>query len=165
MQRTWNYLLYSTWCLLNSFGEVLFRKPIYFIMLKIFPSLRKNEKKALKSYNKAMNSRDFSFNIAFAYGYMFFTTMIIYTIIFLYLFFFLQIEVGDNLRYCFFAVVVLSYLTNQILSWRNDKYLKYFAEFDSLSDKAKIYLPAVLFHLGVFLFATLSIHWTIGYNF
>ncbi len=164
MQRTWNYFLYSTWCLLNSLGEVLIRKPIYFIMLKIFPFLKKNKKKALSSYNKAMNSSDFSFNIAFAYGYMFFTTMIIYTIIFLYLFFFLHIEVGDNLRYWFIVVVILSYFTNQVLSWGNDKYLKYFAEFDNLNDKTKKYLPAVLFHLGVFLFAVLSIHWTIGYN-
>lgn len=133
-------------------------------MLKFFPSLRKNKKAALSSYKKAMNSKDFSFNIAFAYGYMFFTTMFIYAVLFLYLGYFLQLEIGDNLHYWFIAVVVLSYLTNQILSWSNDKYLKYFDEFDSINDKAKIYLPAVLFHVGVLLFTALSIHWTVGYN-
>lgn len=165
MQRVWNYLLYSTWCLLNFLGEVLFRKPIHFIMLKVFPSLKKNKKKALSSYNKSMNSKDLSFNIAFAYGYMFMTTMIIYAIIFLYLGHSFRLDVGDKLYYYFIAVVALSYLTNQILSWRNDKYLKYFAEFDSLNNKTKVYLSAVLFHLGIFFFAVLSIHWTVGFNF
>ena len=165
MQRAWNYLLYSTWCLLNFLGEVLFRKPIYFIMLKVFPFLKKNKKKALSSYNKTMNSRDFSFNIAFAYGYMFMTTMIIYVIIFMYSGYFLHIEVGDNLHYYFIAVVVLSYLTNQILSWRKDVYLKYFNDFDKVDNKSQIYLTAVLFHLGVLLFAVLSIYWMVGFNF
>jgi len=79
--------------------------------------------------------------------------------------YFLQLEVGDNLHYWFIGVVVLSYLTNQVLSWGNDKYLKYFAEFDNINEKTKIYLPAILFHVGVLLFTALSVHWTIGYNF
>lgn len=165
MQRTWNYIFYSTWKLLNKLGEVLFQKPIYFILLNIFPRLRKNEKRGLKSYKRVMNDRDLSFNIAFSFGYMFFTTMIIYTVIFLYVCHFFQIEAGENLYYYFIAVVVLSYLTNEILSWRNDKYLKYFAKFDSINKKSLIYLPAVLFHLGVIVFAVLSIHWTVGFNF
>lgn len=165
MQRVWNYFLYSTWWLLNQLGEKLFRKPIHGTMYKLFPFLRKNKGKAYSSYKKTMNDRDFSFNIAFAFGYMFFTTMFIYADLFLYLGHFLQLEVGKNLHYWFIGVVVLSYLTNQVLSWGNDKYLKYFAEFDNINDKKKIYLPAVLFHVGVLLFTALSVHWTIGYNF
>tara|TARA_B100001093_G_C26585566_1_gene909244 strand:+ start:374 stop:868 length:495 start_codon:yes stop_codon:yes gene_type:complete len=164
MQRTWNYLLYSTWRILCHVGLHLIEKPLIKVF-SIIPFFRKNIEKGKEVHRKIVDDRNLSFSIAFAYSYMFYTTMIIYTIIFLYLFFFFQIEVGDNLRYWFYVVVVLSYCTNQILSWRNDKYLKYFAEFDNLNDKAKIYLPAVLFHLGVFLFAALSIHWTIGYNF
>ena len=165
MQRTWNYFLYSTWKLLNLLGEVLIQKPIYCIILNTFPFLRKNETKGLKSYKRVMTDRDFSFNIAFAFGYMFFTTMIIYTVIFLYLCHFFQIEVEDKIYYYFIAVVVLSYLTNEILSWRKDVYLKYFTEFDKVNNKSMIYLNAVLFHLGISIFAVLSIHLTIGFNF
>jgi magnesium-transporting ATPase (P-type) len=134
-------------------------------VLSIVPFFRKNLEKGKKKHRNIMDNRNLSFNISFAFGYMFFTTMIIYAIIFLYLCFFLQIEVGNNLYYWFIAVVVLSYLTNQILSWRNDKYLKYFTKFDTLNDRTKVYLSAVLFHLGVFVFAALSIYWTVGYAF
>ncbi len=165
MQRIWNFFLYSTWKLLNKSGEVLIQKPIYFIVLNIFPFLRKNEKEGLKSYKRVMNDKDFSFNISFAFGYMFFTTMIIYADICLYVCFYFKIEVGDKLYYYFIAVAALAYLTNQMLSWRNDVYLKYFNEFDNADKKKLIYLPAVLFHLGFAVFTVLSIHWTIGFNF
>lgn len=164
MQRVWNYFLYSTWKLLNKSGEELIQKPIYFIILKFFPFLRKNEEKGLKSFKRVMNDKDFSFNISFAFGYMFFTTMIIYAVICLYVCSYFQIEVGDKLYYYFIAVVVLSYITNQILSWRNNVYLKYFDEFEK-SKSPIIYLSAVLFHLGVAIFTVLSIYWTIGFNF
>lgn len=165
MQKIWNYLLYSTWRLLNFLGEVLFRKPIHFIMLKIFPSLKKNEKRALDSYNMVMNGKDFSFNMAYAYGQMFMTTMIIYAIILLYFGYFFKVDIGDKLYHYFLAIVVLSYLTNQMLSWRNDKYLVYFSEFDIKYSKRRAYITAILFHLGVFSFAILSIYVTIGFNF
>lgn len=164
MQRVWNYFLYSTWKLLCYAGVNLIERPL-FKVLSIVPFFRKNIEKGKGRHRRIVDDRSFSFNIAFAYGYMFFTTMVIYTIIFLYLVHYFQIEVGDNLYYYFIAVAISSYLTNQILSWHNDKYLKYFTEFDRLNNKRKDYLSAVLFHLGVFLFAALSIHWTVGYDF
>lgn len=164
MQRTWNYIFYSTWKLLCVSSQNLIEKPLGKV-LSIVPFFRKNLKKGKKVHRRIMDSRNLSFNIAFSFGYMFFTTMIIYAIIFMYLGYYLKLEVGDKLYYWFIAVVILSYLTNEILSWRNDKYLKYFAEFDSINKKSMIYLPAVLFHLGVIVFAVLSIHWTVGFNF
>ncbi len=164
MQRTWNYLLYSTWKLLCVSSKVLIERPLSKV-LSLVPFFRKNLKKGKEEHRRIMDNRNLSFNIAFAFGYMFFTTMIIYGIIFLYLGYHFQLEVGDKLYYYFIAVVVLSYLTNEVLSWRKDKYLKYFTEFDSLNDKAKIYLSAVLFHLGILLFAVLSVYWTVGFNF
>jgi len=164
MQRTWNYIFYSTWKLLCVSSQNLIEKPLGKV-LSIVPFFRKNLKKGKKVHRRIMDSRHLSFNIAFSFGYMFFTTMIIYAIIFMYLGYYLKLEVGDKLYYWFIAVVILSYLTNEILSWRNDKYLKYFAEFDSINKKSMIYLPAVLFHLGVIVFAVLSIHWTVGFNF
>jgi hypothetical protein len=164
MQKIWNYFLYSTWMILCLSSKKIIEKPLSSI-LRIVPFFRKNFEKGKSEHRKVMDNKYLSFNIAFSFGYMFFTTMIIYTTIFLYLFFFLQIEVGDGLHYYFIAVVVLSYLTNQILSWHNDKYLKYFTEFDGLKNKTKVYLSAVLFHLGVFVLAALSVHWTVGYDF
>lgn len=164
MQRAWNYLFYSTWRLLCVSSKILIENPLSKV-LSIFPFFRKNLKKGKEDHRRIMDNRNLSFNIAFAFGYMFFTTMIIYTIIFLYLCFFLQIEVGERLYYYFIAVAILSYLTNQILSWSNDKYLKYFSEFDSINNNKKVYLIAILFHLGIFLFAYMSIYLTIGYNF
>lgn len=165
MQKAWTYLLYSTWRLLCVSSEILIEKPLSRV-LSIVPFFRKNLKKGKHTHRKIMDNRDFSFNIAFAFGYMFFTTMIIYVIIFMYLGYCFKIDdVDDNLLYYFIAVVVLSYLTNQILSWRKDVYLKYFNEFDKVNNKPQIYLHAVLFHLGVFLFAVLSIYWMVGFNF
>lgn len=164
MQKVWNYLLYSTWRLLCISSKILIEQPLN-RALSIVPFFRKNIQKGKKEHRKIMDDRDFSFNIAFAFGYMFFTTMIIYVVIFMYLGYFLHIEVGDNLLYYFIAVVALSYLTNQILSWRKDLYLKYFNEFDKVNNKSQIYLHAVLFHLGIFLFAVLSIYWMVGFNF
>jgi hypothetical protein len=150
--------------LLCSSSKNLIENPLGRV-LGIVPFFRKNLEKGKDEHRKIMDNRNLSFNIAFAFSYMFFTTMFIYAVIFLYLGYFLQLEVGENLRYWFIAVVVLSYLTNQILSWKNDRYLKYFTEFDSVNDKIKIYLPAILFHVGVLLFTALSVHWTVGYNF
>ena len=164
MQKIWNYLLYSTWRLLCVSSQNLIEKPLG-KALSIVPFFRKNLKKGKEIHREIMDSRYLSFNIAFAFSYMFVTTMIIYTIIFLYLCHFFQIEAGNNLYYYFIAVVVLSYLTNEFLSWRKDVYLKYFTEFDKVNKKSMIYLPAVSFHLGVAIFAVLSIHWTIGFNF
>lgn len=164
MQRVWNYFLYSTWKLLCVSSQKLIEKPLSKV-LSVVPFFRKNLIKGKKKHREIMDSKHLSFNIAFSFGYMFFTTMIIYTVIFLYVCHFFQIEAGENLYYYFIAVVVLSYLTNEFLSWRNDRYLKYFDEFDKTNKKSLIYLPAVLFHLGVIAFAVLSIHWTVGFNF
>jgi hypothetical protein len=69
------------------------------------------------------------------------------------------------MNYFFIAVVVLSYLTNELFSWRNDGYLKYFDEFDKIKERCVVYLSAVLFHLGVILFALLSVYWIVGFSF
>ena len=164
MQRIWNYLLYSTWRLLSVSSKILIENPLSKV-LSIVPFFRKNLKKGKVEHRSIMDNRNLSFNISFAYGYMFMTTMIIYAIIFLYLGYYFNVEVGDKLYYYFVVVVLLSYLTNQILSWQNDKYLEYFTEFDNLNNKTIIYLSAALFHLGFFLFAVLSIYWTVGFNF
>ena len=156
--------MYSTWKILCSSGKNLIEKPLG-KMLGVVPFFRKNLEEGKEKHRNIMDNRDFSFNIAFAFGYMFFTTIVIYAVIFLCVCYFFQFEVGDNLYSCFIAVVVLSYLTNEFLSWRNDRYLKYFTDFDRINNKLLIYLPAVLFHLGVAVLAVLFIYWTIGFNF
>lgn len=165
MEKIWNYFFYSTWYVQLNLGETLIRKPIYFIMLNLFPSLRKNLHKGQKDYNRVMNNKDFGFNIGFAFGFMFLTTMIIYTSICLFLVKLLDIEVEDTIYYYFFAVVTLSYLTNELLIYRKDIYKKYFDEFEKLNTKSLIYISAILFHLGVIGFGILSIHFTIGFSF
>jgi hypothetical protein len=164
MERIWNYFFYSTWNLQTNLGEMLIRKPIYFIMLTLFPFLRKNVHNGTKSYNRVMNNKDYGFNIGFAFGFMFLTTMLIYSSLSLYLVELLNIKVGDTIYYYFIAVVVLSYLTNYLLLYRSNTYKKYFNEFDKINNKSLIYLSSILFHLCVFGFGILSIYFTIGFN-
>jgi len=162
MERIWNYLFYSTWNLQINLGEILIQKPIHFIMLNLFPFLRKNKQKGVKDYKRVMNNKDYGFNIGFAFGFMFLSTMIIYSSICLYLVKLLNIEVGDTIYYYFIVVVALSYITNYLFLYRSDIYKKYFDEFDKENSKLN-YLP-VVFHTGVVIFGILSIHWTIGFN-
>lgn len=164
MEKIWNYFFYSTWYVQLNLGESLIRKPIYFIMLNLFPSLRKNLHKGQKDYNRVMNNKDFGFNIGFAFGFMFLTTMIIYTSICLFLVKLLDIEVEDTIYYYFFAVVALSYLTNYLLLYRSDTYKKHFDEFEKNNNKSRIFLSAVLFHLAIIGFGILSIYFTVGFN-
>src|SRR5690554_3931130 len=103
MQTTWNYILYSTWRLLCVSSQNLIEKPLGKV-LSIVPLFRKNLKKGKKVHRRIMDSRHLSFNITFAFGYMFFTTMIIYAVICLYVCYYFQVEVGDKLYYYFIAV-------------------------------------------------------------
>lgn len=111
-----------------------------------------------------MNNKDFGFNIGFAFGFMFLTTMVIYTSICLFLVKLLNIDVEDTIYYYFFAVVALSYLTNYFFLYRADTYKKHFEEFEKIKNKSRIYLSAVLFHLAIIGFGILSIHFTVGFN-
>lgn len=162
MQRTWNYIFYSTWKLHNRASDIL-TAPILYLVTKV-PLFRENWKKGEKEYNKFIKSRNLGFNVSLSFSWMLTTTSILYSILFLYVCYFFQIEVGENVHYYFIAVVALSILTNELLLWRNDIYLKYFDEFDRTNKKSLTYLPAVLFHLGVIVFAVLSIYWTVGFS-
>lgn len=162
MERIWNYFFYSTWYVQLNLGEILIRKPIYFIMLTLFPFLRKNLHLGQKNYNRVMNNKDFGFNIGFAFGFMFLTTMVIYTSICLFLVKLLNIEVEDKIYYYFFSVVVLSYLTNYLFLYRADTYKKHFEAFEKINNKSLICFSAVLFHLAIIGLGILSIYLTLG---
>lgn len=163
MERIWNYFFYSTWKFQISLGGILIEKPlIYFFNL--IPILRKNWNKGKKEYQRVMHRKDYGFNIGFAFGFMFLTTMVIYTSICLFLVKLLNLEVGDTIYYYFVAVVALSYLTNYLLLYRSDTYKKYFDEFEKVNNKRLIYLSAVFFHLGIIGFGILSIYCTVGFN-
>lgn len=162
MQRTWNYLFYSTWKFHNRASDIVIA-PLVFLFDKV-RFFRENWKKGEKEYNKVIKRKNLGINVLFSYYCMLTTTSILYSIFFLYGCYFFQIEVGNKLYYYSIAVVGLSYSTNEFLAWRKDVYLKYFTEFDK-EKKKLIYLPAILFHLGVAIFAVLSIHWTIGFSF
>lgn len=164
MKRIWNYFFYCTWYVQLNLGETLIRKPIYFIMLNLFPFLRKNLQKGQKDYNRVMNNKDFGFNIGFAFGFMFLTTMIIYTSISLFLVNLLNIEVGDRIYYYFFAIVAFSYLTNDLLLYRSLTYKKYFVEFEKINNKSQFFISAILFHLGIIGIGILTVHFIIGFK-
>lgn len=163
MEKTWNYLIYSTWRLLRSLGEVLIERPLSYVF-NFVPFLRDNWKKGQKDYQKFVNGKDVSVNIAFAFGFMFMTTTFAYGTLCLYLVKLLNITVGKNLRYYFIGVFALAYATNYLLSWRSDKYKKYFDKFDEKYGDKMNYLGVILFHLGIAVLAVLSIHWIIGFN-
>lgn len=163
MLRNWNYILYSTWKLLSLINIKLIEKPLFGI-LSIVPFFNKRIKNGKGAHRKVLDDKIIGFNIAYAKSCMFFSTILIYTILSLYIVHFLEFEVRDNLKYWFIIVIVLTYLTNQTLSLGNDKYLKYFAEFDNLSNGEPIYLLAILFHLSILIFTSISIHLTVGYN-
>lgn len=164
MIRIWNYFFYSTWKTQTILGKKLFQETIFLVMLKLFPFLKKNEKKGLKEYNKVMNSKEYGLNLGFAFSFMFLTTMVLYTSVCLILVKMLNVEVEDKMVYYFLAVIALSYLTNELLIYKSDTYKKYFEEFEKVNNKSLIYLSAVLFHLAIIGFGILSIHFTVGFN-
>ena len=164
MKRIWNYFFYSTWYVQLNLGEILIRRPIYFIMLTLFPFLGKNLHLGQKNYDRVMNNKDFGLNIGFAFGFMFLTTMVIYTSICLLLVKLLNIEVEDNIYYYFFSVVVLSYSTNYLLLYRADNYKKYFEAFEKINNRPLICFSAVLFHLAIIGLGIFSIYLTSGKN-
>jgi hypothetical protein len=133
-------------------------------MLNLFPFLRKNMQRGRKEYNRIMNNKDFGFNVGFAFGFMFLTTIIIYTSVCLFIVKLLNIEVGDTIYNYFVVVVALSYLTNYFFLYRADTYKKYFVEFEKVNNKSRIYLSAILFHLVVIGFGIFSIQFTVGFN-
>ncbi len=158
MTRIWNYLFYSTWKTQIDFGRKFIQEPFFFLMFKLFPSLRKNERKGLKEFNKLFNNKDSGANLGFAFAYMNFSTMIVYFCVSIYLGKILDIViVRSTVSYYFFGVILVSYLTNQLLIYRGDTYKKYFNEFEKVSNKSQFYFSAVLFHVVVFTFGILKI--------
>lgn len=164
MRRIWNYFFYSTWKFQISFGEAIIEKPLIYLF-NLVPFLRNNWSKGKNEYKRAMHDKDYGFNIGFAFGFMLLSTMVIYTSICLILVKLLSVEVGDTIYYYFFAIVTISYLTNELLIYRADTYKKYFDEFEKVSNKPLIYLSAVLFHIGIMCFGILSAYFTVGFNF
>lgn len=130
MERIWNYFFYSTWKLLKRTGEIFIENPLIYIF-NLVPYLRKNWNKGKKGYKQVMHSKDYGFNIGFAFSFMFLTTVVIYTSICLYLVKLLNIEVGNTIYNYFLGVIALSYLTNYFFLYRSDTYKKYFNEFDT----------------------------------
>lgn len=146
--KFWNKLFYLTWKGQNYIGEVLFQRSIHYFIAAIFPAVRKN--KMERDYKSVINDRNKGLNIGFAFQVMFLTTAIIYTILLFSVLFSLNLRLKENLIYILVTIVTLSYLTNYILLYKGDKYLKYFKEFDEQPVNKSLYLLATLLHLGVF---------------
>lgn len=164
MERIWNYFFYSTWKTQIFLSYILFERPLVFLF-NLVPFLRKNWYNGKKEYNKVMNSKEYGLNLGFAFGFMFLTTMVIYTSICLFLVKLINIEVEDTIYYYFVAILVLSYITNELLIYRTDTYKKYFKEFEKINNKSRIYFSAVFFHLTIIGIGILSIYLTVGFNF
>lgn len=164
MKRIWNYFFYSTWLLQFSLGKILIEKPLAYFFSKI-PFLHNNWTKGKKGYDKFMHDKNGGLNIGFSFGFMFLSTMIIYSIICLIVIKLFQNQVDERIYYFFYLIAILSYLTNYICIYRLDIYKKYFEEFKNIEPKSKIYISAILFHTGILFFGILSVYLTIGFNF
>lgn len=155
IERTWNYIFYSTWKLNIRVGELLIEAPFIFLVNKV-PFLRERWKKGEKAYHEFIKNKEFGTDIFFSYSLMLMTTFLLYLIIYMHVCHFFQIceEIGD---YFFIIAIVLAWLQNEFLLWRKDVYLKYFDEFDkNKKSSLMIYLPAILFHLGVYIYIFLQ---------
>ena len=169
IERLWSYLLYATWKTLCVAGIKLIERPLIKILYMI-PSnfylvsyFRSNWEKGKKIHRRIVDNPEISINIIFAIRLMYALTTCIYISIFLWIKYFLNFTVGKHLLYWVGAILVINYLTNELLLFHNDKYLKYFSEFEkSIKNKRKIYLHAILFHVVVLLFTVLTLDWTIG---
>lgn len=162
--RTWNYLYYHTWKLQNIIGEILIQRPIYFIMLNLFPFLQKNKKRGLKDYKKVMNNKEDGFNLFFAFGFMYLTTTLIIALLCGFTIGQFDSNVDDNLHLYFIGVLSVAYLVNYISLWKSDVYKKYFKEFENIITGKIHYLFVVLFHFGIAILFILTVYWTVGFN-
>ena len=162
IERFWSYLLYVTWKLISDFGRKLIEAPVFKIA-SLIPYFRRNIEKGKGIHERVMHAPDISFTIIFAIRHMYALTTCIYISIFLWIKYFLKFDICEYYYYWVGGILTLAYITDEILLLHNDKYLKYFSEFEkSIKNKRKVYLHAILFHVVVLIFTVLTLDWTIG---
>jgi len=164
MKKRWNYFFYSTWLLQSVFGKMIIEKPLEYFFSKI-PFLHNNWTKGRKEYDRLVHSKNNSMNIGFAFGFMFLSTLIIYSCLCLFVVNFCGVTIGENIYLYFYSIVILSYMTNYVFIYRLNAYKQYFNEFKSIEPKSKIYVSAILFHGTIILIGVLTAYLTIGFNF
>lgn len=162
MTRIWNYFFYSTWQLNFAIGNLM-EVPIHRLSQQI-PFMRKNSKEKREGFHRLMHDLDSGINVELSFRAMFMSTAIVYSIVFLILVTELKINVKDTLYYYAILNIGLAYLTNHFFLFRADIYKKYFKEFDKIQNKTIIYLSAIFFHLGAYVFSLLLIYFTTGFN-
>ncbi|MBC9811459.1 hypothetical protein H9Y05_03125 [Crocinitomicaceae bacterium CZZ-1] len=164
MERYWNYLFYLQHKLLNVIGVKYFQRPLSYIIFFIFPKLKKKKKEILNAAASSIDHKEMGFNLGFAFSHMFLTTVVIFSIICLYVTVLINYKIKEDIKYFITGVLLLSYLLNYWLLWKKDIYLTYFKKFEKQPFSQWHYLYIIFFHLGVWGFGILSIHWTIGFN-
>lgn len=155
--RFWNYLYYFSWRLQESIGRFLIERPLAYIF-GLIPFFRKNWEKGKKDYERFVYDRKLSLNMVYAFCYMLITTIIIYASIALPLVVALDQDVDMNLKYYLLGVLLLAYLTNYYFLWRNDRYMRYFKEFDNRFFSRIHYFYVILFHVAAIAVCILSIY-------
>lgn len=162
MKGIWNYLFYLQWRLLNRLGSKFIQQPIHSVLYFFFPKIRKNKNEIDKSYSSVVNDSTQGFNLGFAFSHLFLTTAVIYSIICLYFNVLIDFKLRENLKYFLIGVMLLSYLTNYLLLWRKDNYLKYFKKYKQKTFHRVEYLYLVMFHLIVWTIGVFSVQWIVN---
>jgi len=159
MIRFWNYLFYAHWRLLNGLGSKLIQQPIQSILSVFFPKIKKKKKEIKRGYSTAVEDPKQGLNLGFSFQLLFVTTTIVYGIICLYITVLLDYKIRKDFVFFLIGTLGLAYLSNYLLLWREDRYLKYFKIFENESFSRIHYLNVILFHLSIWTFGILSVYW------
>jgi hypothetical protein len=145
-----------------QFGETLIEKPLIYVFTKI-PLFRDNWEKGKKEYKAIIHGKN-GLNVGFAFSSMFVSTIWLAVSILAVSSYFFEIKVRENSSYYAITVLVFSYIVNQFLLYKSDKYKLYFKEFERKRSNVAVTFLGVLFHLVIWTWGLLSIYLADGFG-
>ncbi|WP_373820168.1 hypothetical protein [Glaesserella sp.] len=159
MKVLWNYMFFCTWKILS---KIAIENLVFFI-----PYYRNNRSKIEKISHDLIHGEKVGINILYTYRLFLLTTSVFYGTLTFFFFYFFRIEFSGKSTVFILVVVIsiLSYITNEyLLSWNKNGYIEYFKIFKRKINKLKELCVFLSFHLGMLVFAILSVYFTIFYK-
>jgi hypothetical protein len=151
MEKFWNFLFYATWIMLRYFSNNLIKKPIYSLIIRLFPKKKKKSFKEYQNYIKRENEMEqnarYSGNVVYAFNFMLMTTGFAFSTFFIRLISLIQPQQKYAFYFGLCTGVVGSIFINYFYLYSNGKYLNYFKLFNERTKIKSAYFTAILFHL------------------
>lgn len=155
MKRFWNLMYYYTFLLATKVSYQLIVKPIFYIIGLFSPKVKSD--RYPREYKKVMHSKE-GIMSGQAYAAMFFTGVVILSMLTFYASILFDISLEDKLIFVIIAICAISYLINYLLLLRNGTYIIYFKNFESSNNVVSHLYLGVLFHLLPLLIYLLSLY-------